>query len=197
MIRERNRFMRSYCKLICCTTLLTGCAAFGNAQTAAAGGANPLSSGQKAMYSMVMGPIVAAAESMPEDNYSFKPTPDVRSFGQLVGHIAAAQYMFCSTAAGTPEKKDVEHTKTTKADLVQALKDGQAYCDKVYSSMTDTGGTETVKFFGHDVAKLNLLSFNTAHSDEHYGNMVTYMRLKGLVPPTSQPQVKPVNSAKK
>ena len=153
--------------------------------------ANPLSNGQKVLYSMVMTPIVAAAEKMPEENFAFKPTPEVRSFGQLAGHVAEAQYMFCAIASGEkPEKRDIEKTKTSKADLVQALKDGQAYCDKVYSSMTDAKASEMVKFFGHDMAKLTLLSLNTAHADEHYGNMVTYLRIKGIVPPTSAPRGK-------
>ena len=155
----------------------------------AADSPNPLSGGQKFLYSMVSGSLVKAAEKMPEDQYSFKPTPDVRSFGQLVGHIADAQFGFCSAVSGekTPSEK-IEKTKTSKADLVQGLKDGVAFCDKVYSGMNDTQAAEMVKFFGHDSAKLTVLSLNTAHADEHYGNMVTYLRLKGIVPPTSEPR---------
>ena len=149
--------------------------------------ANPLSAGQKALYSMVNDALVRGAEKMPEENYSFKPTPEVRSFGQLVGHVADAQYLFCSMALG--EKNPVpriEKTKTSKADLVQALKDGVAYCNKAYDGMTDAQASQIVKLFGRDSAKLTVLSLNTAHSDEHYGNMVTYLRLKGIVPPTSE-----------
>jgi len=126
---------------------------------------------------------------MPEENYSFKPTPDVRSFGQLVGHVADASYMFCSQAAGEANPmKDIEKTKTSKADLVAAVKDAVAYCNKALDGMTDAKGSQMVKLFNFEIAKLTLFSLNTAHTDEHYGNMVTYLRLKGIVPPTSESQ---------
>jgi uncharacterized damage-inducible protein DinB len=152
--------------------------------------ANPLSGGEKGFYGMVSGALIAGAEKMPEENYSFKPTPDVRSFGQLVGHAANAQYMFCSIAASekNPMASNLEQTMTSKADLVQALKDGVAYCNKVYGAMTDAQASQIVKMFGRDLAKLTVLTVNTAHADEHYGNMVTYLRLKGIVPPTSEPK---------
>ena len=82
--------------------------------------------------------------------------------------------------------KNIEKTKTSKADLVSAIKDAVAYCNKAYDSMTDAKGSEMVKLFGFNLAKLSLFSLNTAHTDEHYGNMVTYLRLKGIVPPTSE-----------
>jgi len=120
-------------------------------------------------------------------NYSFKPTPDVRNFGQLVGHVADASYMFCSQALGEPNPtKDIEKTKTSKSDLVAAVKDAVAYCNKAFDSMSDVKGSQMVKLFNLDIAKLTLFSLNTAHTDEHYGNMVTYLRLKGIVPPTSE-----------
>ena len=131
--------------------------------------------------------VVGAAVKMPEENYSFKPTPDVRSFGQLVGHVADASYMFCSQAIGeTVAPKNIEKTKTTKADLVAAIKDATAYCTKSFDSMTDAKGSQMIKMFNFDLARLTVYSINTAHTDEHYGNMVTYMRLKGIVPPTSE-----------
>ena len=148
---------------------------------------NPISASEKGFYTLVSGDVIAAAEKMPEQNYSFKPTPDVRSFGQLVGHVADAQYGFCSTATGvTNPMKEIEKTKTSKADLVTALKDAVAYCNKAYAGMTDAQGSQTVKLMNYDVARLAVLSVNTAHTDEHYGNMVTYLRLKGIVPPSSE-----------
>lgn len=159
------------------------------AQTPAAAPANPLMGGEKGFYAIVSGGLIAGAEEMPEENYSFKPTPDVRSFGQLVGHVADAQYLFCSIALGEKNPAPgIEKTKTAKADLVQALKDAVAYCNKAYSGITDAQATQIVKMFGGEAAKLTVLTVNTAHSDEHYGNMVTYLRLKGLVPPTSAPR---------
>jgi uncharacterized damage-inducible protein DinB len=149
--------------------------------------ANPITASEKGFYSFVSGAVVGAAEKMPEENYSFKPTPEVRNFGQLVGHVADASYMFCSQALGEANPaKDIEKTKTSKAALVAALKDGVAYCNKAFDSMTDAKGSQIVKLFNFDLAKLTVFSINTAHTDEHYGNMVTYMRLKGIVPPTSE-----------
>jgi uncharacterized damage-inducible protein DinB len=148
---------------------------------------DPLSAGNKGLYSIIKTNLTKAAEKMPEENYGFKPTPDVRSFGQIVGHVADAQYLFCSAALGEKNPAPgIEKSKTSKADLVKALNDAVAYCDKAYDGLTDAHAAEIVKFFGRDQAKLSVLAFNNAHSDEHYGNLVTYMRLKGLVPPSSE-----------
>jgi uncharacterized damage-inducible protein DinB len=156
-------------------------------QSPAAPPANPITASEKGLYSFISNAVVGAAQKMPEENYSFKPTPEVRSFGQLAGHVADASYMFCSLTLGEANPaKGIEKTKTSKADLVAALKDAVAYCNKAFESMTDVKGTEMVKFMNFDMAKLTMLSLNTAHTDEHYGNMVTYLRIKGIVPPTSE-----------
>src|SRR4051812_6925369 len=150
---------------------------------------NPLSTGTKGLYTMVKNNLIKSAEKMPEENYAFKPTDAVRSFGQLVGHVADAQYLFCSVVLNEKNPAlGIEKSKTSKADLVQALKDGFAYCDKAYDEMTDAHAADALKFFGRDSTKLTVLSFNTAHNNEHYGNIVTYMRLKNLVPPSSEAQ---------
>jgi uncharacterized damage-inducible protein DinB len=150
---------------------------------------NPIAGGQKMLFSMIKTNIVKSAEKMPEENYAFKPTPDVRSFGQLIGHVADSQYMFCSAVLGKPSPAPgVEKSKTTKADLVQAIKDAFAYCDPAYDTLTDAQAGTLVKFFGADQAKATVLAFNTAHDNEHYGNIVTYLRLKGIVPPSSEPR---------
>jgi len=155
--------------------------------TPAAPPANPITVSEKGFYSYVSGAVIGAAVKMPEENYSFKPTPEVRSFGQLVGHVADASYMFCSQVQGEANPaKQFEKTKTAKADLVAALKEAVAYCNKAYDGMTDAKGSEMIKLFNFNLAKLTVFSINTAHTDEHYGNMVTYMRLKGIVPPTSE-----------
>jgi uncharacterized damage-inducible protein DinB len=149
--------------------------------------ANPISASQAKMYTFLSGVVIAAAEKMPEENYSFRPTDSVRTFGQLVGHLADAQYYFCSTASGESKPSDsVEKSKTSKADLVSALKEAVAYCGKTYAAMTDAKGSEMTKMMNSDFAKLAVLATNTAHDYEHYGNMVTYMRIKGIVPPTSE-----------
>lgn len=157
--------------------------------------ANPITTSEKGLYAFLSGAVVRAAEKMPEANYEFKPTPEVRSFGQLVGHVADANYAFCAQAQGVANPgKNIEKTVTAKADLVAAIKDAVAYCNKAFDAMNDANGSELVKFRSFQLAKLTLLSLNTAHTDEHYGNMVTYMRLKGIVPPTSESAPAPAKS---
>jgi len=149
--------------------------------------ANPFSTYNKIFYARMKTILVSSAEKMPEENYNFKPTEAVRSYGQIVGHVADAQYNFCSMALGeTNPGLKIEQTKTTKADLVAALKDALAYCDKAYDGMTDASSLQTVKMFGMDMPKFGVLNINNAHDMEHYGNLVTYMRLKNVVPPTSE-----------
>jgi uncharacterized damage-inducible protein DinB len=158
---------------------------------------NPMTMSEKGIYGYIAGQVVAAAEQMPEENYSFKPTPEVRSFGQVVAHIADAQYGFCSEVTGeTAPVKDIEKTKTSKADLVAALKGGVAYCKKAFDAMTDAQGVQMMKMGNYSLTKLGVLSVNTAHMNEHYGNMVTYMRLKGLAPVGNQPASRPASSQK-
>lgn len=148
---------------------------------------DPLSAGAKAVFGIAKNNILKSADKMPEENYAFKPTPDVRSFGQILGHVADAQYLFCSAALGeTNPAPGIEKSKSSKADLVKALNDAFAYCDKAYNGLTDAHTADIVKFFGREQAKLSVLAFNNAHDFEHYGNLVTYMRIKGLVPPSSE-----------
>jgi uncharacterized damage-inducible protein DinB len=148
---------------------------------------DPISADIKKRYDAVKDLIVRSAEKMPEEHYSFKPTPEVRSYGAILGHIADAQYAFCAGAAGekaTP--RNVEKTKTSKADLTAALGEAFAFCDATYGKLSDAAAAEKVKFFGGDMTRAGVLNFNTAHDYEHYGNLVTYMRMKGLVPPSSE-----------
>lgn len=149
---------------------------------------NLLSAHTRMVYGGVQQILLRSAENMPEENYTFKPADTVRSFGQIVGHVADAQYAFCSAVLGekNPGLK-VEKTKTTKAELTAALKDAFAYCGRAYEGMTDTSAIHLVKFMGGDTPKLGVLNVNNIHTIEHYGNLVTYMRMKNLVPPTSEP----------
>jgi uncharacterized damage-inducible protein DinB len=161
------------------------------AQGSAAAPVNPISDSEKRVYAMLSSVVIAAAEKMPEESYSFKPTPEVRSFGQLVGHLADSNYFFCSSVAGDKPVSDAEKSKTKKADLVAALKDAVAYSNKTYAGMTDATGSQMMKMMNFDMAKLTVLAGNFAHNYEHYGNMVTYMRIRGIVPPTSEQGASP------
>lgn len=153
--------------------------------------ANPLTASQKAIYGIVKSYIARAAEKMPEEHYAFKPTPEVRSFGQLLGHVADAQLMICSAVLGEKAPMGgIEKSMTSKADLIKALGESSAYCDNAYG-ISDAAAAQPMKFMIGEHPKLSILSFNTGHDFEHYGNIVTYMRLKGLVPPSSEPQQQP------
>jgi uncharacterized damage-inducible protein DinB len=149
---------------------------------------NPLSTDTKFWYDTIKKDVIRAAEKMPEENYSFRPAETVRSFGQIVGHIADDQYYFCMTAKGLKPDKNFEKTLTAKAALVAALKESFAYCDGVYAGLRDADATKPVQSFAGPKSLLSWMSFNYAHTYEHYGNIVTYMRIKGLVPPSSEKQ---------
>jgi uncharacterized damage-inducible protein DinB len=132
--------------------------------------------------------VVRAVEQTAESLFTFKPTPDVRSLGELFGHVADGEHLICSLALGEPmpQPMDVnEKTKKTKAELLQALKESAAHCDRAYAQ-SESVLMSPVNFFGNPVNRLWMLSFNGAHDYEHYGNIVTYLRLKGIVPPSSQ-----------
>ncbi|HVS31038.1 MAG TPA: DinB family protein [Thermoanaerobaculia bacterium] len=150
---------------------------------------NPLSAHNKSLYGGVKRILLRSAEKMPEESYGFRPASSVRSYGEIIGHIAESQYVFCSAVRGdkNPAPK-IEKTKTAKAGLIAALTESFTWCDTAYGGLTDTSGAEMVKFMGGDKPKLGVLTINVVHSIEHYGNLVTYMRMKDVVPPTSDPE---------
>ena len=141
------------------------------------------------IWTMVIGYVTAAAEQVPDSSYSYRPVPTVRTFGQLVAHIAGSQDMFCAQALGEQAhaSDEIEKTITGKAALVAALKASTAHCQKAYA-MTDADAMKrTVKTFAGERSALWALLYSTVHDNEHYGNIVTYMRMLGMVPPSSQP----------
>jgi len=147
---------------------------------------NPFSADAKTQYNMVKNSVSKAAEEMSDADYSFKASPMERTYGEIVAHIADVQMALCGTAKGE-EKKGMAAGKTSKADLTAALQASFDYCDGVYNAMTDAEGAGKVKMFGRlEMTKIGVLNFNTEHNNEMYGQMVVYLRLKGLVPPSSQ-----------
>jgi uncharacterized damage-inducible protein DinB len=177
------------------TALIFAAAAF--AQDAPA---NPLISVSKTVYGITKSNISRSLDKIPDDLWSYQPTKDIRTFGQLFAHIADAQYEFCGVPSeGKMVNKDLEKTLKTKAEVSAALKEAFAYCDAAYAKMTDANAAEIVPFFGMKATKLGIMDFNSAHNMEHYGNLVTYMRLKGIVPPSSEarPAAAPSSSQKK
>jgi uncharacterized damage-inducible protein DinB len=149
---------------------------------------NPLSTEARQVYESVKNNILRSAEKMPEENYGFKPAPRVRTFGQILGHIAEEQYIFCSAVKGEQKAADIERTKTSKADLLAALHESFAYCDSAYGSLTDAAAVEMVQAGASRHTKLRMLWVNSIHDESHYGNLVTYLRIKGLVPPSTEGQ---------
>ena len=140
------------------------------------------------LWDGVRGYITDAAAEVPESMYSYRPTPEVRTFGELIGHIAGSQKMFCAWALGdkAPAEDAVEKAATKKAALVAALKESNDYCTRAYK-LKDAALTGMVDMFGQQRSKLFVLLENAAHDNEHYGNIVTYMRLNKMVPPSSKP----------
>ena len=140
----------------------------------------------RAHWRTVHGYIQRAAEQLPESLYNYKPTPVVRSFAELFGHVAGSEFMFCAPVRGDgPKAEDeIESKVKDKAGLVKALKDAATYCEVAYN-ISDAAAAGMVDLFGQR-SKINALIFNATHDGEHYGNIVTYLRMKGLVPPSSQ-----------
>ena len=147
---------------------------------------NPLTSELKGQYDSSKDTVTKAADRMPEANYSFKPAEgNTRTFAQLLGHLADVQLALCGAVKGEQKRGDAEMTKTSKADVVAAVKESFDYCDGIMSSLTDASATQMVKMFGRDQSKLGVMYFDLIHNSEMYGQMVTYYRAKNMVPPST------------
>ncbi len=158
----------------------------GAAAPNAGGAADPLSDSIRSMYAAVKANVTQSAANMPEEHYAFQPTADVRTFGQQIGHLAFAAYHICAGMKGeaSPETRDLE-ALTKKAHLVAAIDAAFAYCDGAYASLTDAGLADPVNFFGQQQVRHYPATYHLVHANDHYGNIVTYMRMKGIVPPSS------------
>ena len=225
--------MRRTLQLVLVLSLLAVPAA-ARAQGAAGAGSDPVSKMLKGSFDTISRYITRSAEKMPEENYAFKPTPEVMSFGELVGHVANTHFSYCARVKGEKNPNDGNDIarKTAKADIVKGLADSVAYCSTVYAEMTDAKGLEPLpppmapptppappappaaaappssqagtpkppvpppappaaaapQTPPPPQAKLQRLLGNVTHDWEHYGNLVTYLRIKGLVPPSSEPR---------
>jgi uncharacterized damage-inducible protein DinB len=160
-------------------------------QAQSAGGANPIASAVRAAWDGAKRNLVQSAEVMPESGYVFRPVDSVRTFGQILAHVAGANYVFCSAAKGekTPFAEEAfEKTATTRQQIVKALNDSIAYCDGAYAALEDARAGDSIDLpFGMGKgARAMPLMLNTGHVQEHYGNLVTYFRIKGIVPPSSR-----------
>lgn len=161
-------------------------AAFALACAAQTPPANPLVAEARGSYNNVKNNILKAAEKMPDENYSFSPTKEERPFSQVVGHVAEAQTRSCGVVKGAAAPAD--SAKTTKADLLAALKASFDLCDAAWDSLTDTSALERITVGRGQAAKLTVLWRNTGHDMEQYAIMSGYLRQKGIAPPSSEPR---------
>jgi uncharacterized damage-inducible protein DinB len=142
----------------------------------------------RAMWETQSGYVLRAAEQMPDSEYAFRPVETVRTFGQLIGHVAGSQNSMCAAALGDPAKSEdeIEKSMTTKTQLVAALRASSEYCRRAYAQ-SDAAAAGSTTMFGQSRSRMWALALNATHDGEHYGNLVTYLRIKGMVPPSSQP----------
>ena len=148
---------------------------------------NPFVDSIKAQHELIKGNLIKTAAKVPDNVWAFKPTPEVRTFAQIMGHIVDSSYGICGGASGEKAAPvNAEKTMTTKAELSKALTEAMAFCDKAIAGMDDKKAMEMTKFLGGPTVRGMLLSFNVSHNFEHYGNLVTYMRINKIVPPSSE-----------
>ena len=157
---------------------------------APAGGSAPSTADAiRAYYNGAKNNILKAADKMPDDAYDFKPTPEQRSFGGWVQHVADAQSNGCARVLGQ-QPAAPGAAPSGKAALVAYLKQSFDTCDAAYSSLTDANAGDPVQSFRGPTTRLGSLAGNVAHDNECYGSMAVYMRLKGVVPPSSEPRTR-------
>ncbi|HUF49131.1 MAG TPA: DinB family protein [Vicinamibacterales bacterium] len=135
--------------------------------------------------------LTGSAEALTEADYGFRPVDTVRTYGQILTHIAGANYVFCSAARGeaSPHAESAfEETVTTREAIIATLAESLTYCDAAYDAATDVTLAESITLpFGQGTgARALALVGNIGHLNEHYGNLVTYMRIRGVVPPSSR-----------
>ena len=169
---------------------MSPCLIFAFAGVLSVGGAlyaqdNSFSADAKGAYTGIKNILMRAADKMPAENYSFRTVPEVRTYGEIITHIADIQFMLCGMVKGEQKQGKAPENKT-KTEATAYLKSSFDYCDPVYDSMTDAAGAAKIRMFGQERTKLGVLNFNTEHDNEMYGTAVAYLRIKGIVPPSSE-----------
>jgi hypothetical protein len=147
----------------------------------------PLASDPIRGYTQIHRDLLEAAELRPAANYDFKPTPETRPFGQLIAHVALSQFGFCSFLQGGPSPKaaEKEETPRSKAVLIALLKESTTFCDPLVNAMTDEGMVQLMKVGPNEGARGVPVTGLVVHGNEVYGTIAVYLRLKGIVPPTT------------
>ena len=175
------------CLMFAC--VLTASTAQAQAPAAQGGQQIPLSEGLRRSYNAIKLNLTEAAQKFGEADYSYRPSPDIRVFGGQLAHVANSRFNAC--AAARREKNlhqgmNLEQTKTTRADIIQALADSFAFCDPVFANLTDQSALELVRQGMNEVARAAVLSNRIAHGNEEYGILTVYLRTKGIVPPSTE-----------
>ena len=153
---------------------------------------SPLSNELLQSYTIVKNNLLKMAQRMPEDAYAFKPVPEVETFGRRVAHIAGANLRTCAGLKGETRNSNLA-SKTAKAELVAALQESFAYCDTVFTPLTDAAAVEMVEGrigsppTAQPRTRLSTMWNVVRHSNELYGYMAVYLRLRGVVPPSTSP----------
>ena len=178
-------------KRIVLTFFAVAVAAFtASAQQASSPEANPVSNALRRLVESNSKNMIASAEEMPADKYSFRPTPAQMSFGILVVHATRMNYRFCSIIAGTEAPKTAEVKDTDPKDtLVAALKSSFDFCTQSFAKLDDSKLGEQVPFFGGRMASRGAMIVTLAEDyGDHYSTAAMHLRLNGLLPPTAQPR---------
>jgi uncharacterized damage-inducible protein DinB len=142
---------------------------------------NPLTNTLSLFRRNMQDKIMKSAEAMPESKYNYRPTPDVRSFAEILNHVTDISYILCSNARGEAPPPPPA-ARASKTEIIAALKGSFDYCDSTFSGFTDARLNAPADFFGHRTNKMFLLTQVGNHDALHYGNLVTYLRINGLVP---------------
>jgi hypothetical protein len=177
--------MKRHAAIVIGTIALLAAPLFG--QAPAPSPAPSIADAIRQQYSTVKNNLLKAADKMPEADYGFQPVPEERTFGAWIAHVADAQTAGCSRALGTPKTPNAA-SKTTKADLTAALKDSFDTCDAAYAALTDANASEAIQSYRGPTPRLAALVGNIEHNNECYGSIAVYLRLKGIVPPSSEPR---------
>jgi hypothetical protein len=171
--------------LMCVAAVVSGVAMAQAPAAAPAPASGPAAEVQRG-YAGLKGNILKAAENMPAENYGVKPTPEIRTFARVVNHITEAQFRSCGVANGLTEIAKPPADTADKTVIVDALKASFAECDKAYGSLTDANLTEMFTLGQNKRSRVGLMWGNVSHDNEQYATLALYMRLKGLVPPSSE-----------
>jgi uncharacterized damage-inducible protein DinB len=146
---------------------------------------SPFSDVIRASWYSINALILSSAEKMPGEHYGFQPTKDIRTFAQILAHIAADHHAGCGATIGRKAPDTRFDKLKAKQELVKALQESGAVCDMAYGLLTDENAQFRYRAFDGEYTRFALLTSNVTHDSQHYGNLVTYMRLKGVLPPSS------------